>query len=62
MILDNAPTVIIGVMPPGFDFPARGTDLWLPLRLSRTQPPNPGIPAAAYRQYRILSVIARAAV
>lgn len=59
MILDNAPTVIIGIMPPRFDFPVRGTDLWLPLRLSRTQPPNPGIPAAKYRQYRILSVIAR---
>jgi putative ABC transport system permease protein len=59
ILLDNAPTIVVGVMPPGFDFPARGTDLWLPLRLSRTQPPNPGIPAAAYREYRILSVVAR---
>ena len=59
LLLDNAPTVIVGVMPPAFDFPARGTDLWVPLRLSRTQPPNPGIPAAAYREYRILSVVAR---
>ncbi len=59
LLLDNAPTVIVGVMPPAFDFPARGTDLWIPLRLSRTQPPNPGIPAAAYREYRILSVVAR---
>jgi ABC-type antimicrobial peptide transport system permease subunit len=29
------------------------------MRLSRTQPPNPGIPASAYRGYRILSVIGR---
>src|SRR5688572_2712274 len=59
LLLDHAPTVIVGVMPPAFDFPARGTDLWVPLRLSRSQPPNPGIPAAAYREYRILSVVAR---
>jgi putative ABC transport system permease protein len=59
ILLDNAPTVVVGIMPPGFDFPVRGTDLWLPMRLSRTQPPNPGIPPAAYREYRILSVVAR---
>jgi putative ABC transport system permease protein len=59
LLLDNAPTVIVGIMPPAFSFPARGTDLWVPLRLSRTQPPNTGIPAAAYRQYRILSVVGR---
>jgi putative ABC transport system permease protein len=59
MLVDNAPTVIVGVMPAAFDFPARGTDLWLPLQLSRTQPSNRGIPAAKYREYRILSVVAR---
>jgi len=59
MLLDGAPAIIVGVMPRPFEFPARGTDLWLPLRLSRTEPPNPGIPAAAYRQYRILSVVGR---
>jgi putative ABC transport system permease protein len=59
VLIDNAPTVVVGVMPAAFDFPARGTDLWLPLQLSRTQPPNPGIPAAKYREYRILSVVAR---
>src|SRR6185436_3222082 len=37
----------------------RGHGLWLPLRLSRSQPPNPAIRAEAYRQYRILRVVAR---
>src|SRR5262249_25834806 len=54
-----APTTVVGVMPPAFAFPATATALWIPLRLSRTQPPNPGIPAAAYRGYRVLSVVAR---
>ena len=58
-MLDGGPTLIVGVMPPAFDFPAAGTELWVPLRLSRTQPPNPAIPAARYRSYRILSLVAR---
>src|SRR3954470_7754372 len=58
-MLDGAPTLIVGVMPPAFDFPVAGTEMWVPLRLSRTQPPNPAIPAERYRQYRILSVVAR---
>jgi hypothetical protein len=58
-MLDGAPTLIVGVMPPAFDFPVAGTELWVPLRLSRTQPPNRAIPADKYRQYRILSVVAR---
>jgi putative ABC transport system permease protein len=58
-MLDGAPTLIVGVMPPAFDFPAAGTDLWMPMRLSRTQPPNRAIPADKYRQYRILNVVAR---
>ena len=58
-MLDGAPTLIVGVMPETFDFPAAGTELWVPLRLSRTQPPNRAIPADKYRQYRILSVVAR---
>jgi hypothetical protein len=59
LMLDGVPTLIVGVMPAGFEFPVAGTELWVPLRLSRTQPPNPAIPAAAYRDYRILSVVAR---
>ncbi len=58
-MLDGAPTLIVGVMPPAFDFPVAGTELWVPLRLSRTQPPNPAIAPEKYRQYRILSVVAR---
>ena len=30
--LDDATYVIVGVMPPGFYFPARGTDFWRPMR------------------------------
>src|SRR5258705_500615 len=57
--LVGVPTLIVGVMPRGFAFPAAGTELWVPLRLSRTQPPNPSIPPEAYRRYNILSVVAR---
>src|SRR6185295_305907 len=59
LLLDGVPTLIVGVMPAGFEFPSGGTELWVPLRLSRTQPPNPAIPPGAYREYRILSVVAR---
>ena len=59
LILDGAPTLIVGVMPPDFAFPVAGTEVWLPLRLSRTQPPNPSIKAEAYRGYNILSVVGR---
>jgi putative ABC transport system permease protein len=58
-MLDGTPTTIVGVMPAAFDFPVSGTELWVPLRLSRTQPPNRAIPVEKYRQYRILSVVAR---
>ena len=59
LLLDGAPTLIVGVMPAAFDFPAAGTELWVPLRLSRSRPPNPAIRPEAYRQYRILNVVAR---
>lgn len=32
--LDNYPTVVIGVMPPSFQFPSRTTDIWRLLRLA----------------------------
>ena len=59
VMLDGTPTLVVGVMPEGFDFPRAGTELWVPLRLSRTRPPNPGIRPEAYRQYRILNLVAR---
>ena len=30
-LLSSTPTTVIGVMPPGFDFPLHRVDLWLPL-------------------------------
>jgi putative ABC transport system permease protein len=59
LTLDGMPTLIVGVMPPDFAFPVAGTELWVPLRLSRTQPPNPAITPGAYRGYNILSVVGR---
>jgi predicted permease len=59
ILLDGMPTQVVGVMPAGVDFPAAGTELWVPLRLSRTQPPNPAIAPEAYRDYRILSLVGR---
>ena len=57
--IDDAPATIVGVMPSEFSFPGDVTDAWLPMRLSRTTPANPGVPPANYRQYRVLSVAAR---
>ena len=31
--LDGEPREVVGVMPPGFDFPAADTELWLPMTL-----------------------------
>ena len=31
--LDDAPLQVVGVMPPGFQFPSPDTDLWIPLGL-----------------------------
>jgi putative ABC transport system permease protein len=38
--IDGQPATIIGVMPKDFDFPAPGTDLWLPLALDPAQFPR----------------------
>jgi putative ABC transport system permease protein len=59
VLLDNTPTEVVGVMPAGFDFPVANTELWVPLGLSHTKPPNPAIPTGRYRGYRILSVVGR---
>jgi len=32
LMLDGAPALIVGVMPPGFAFPTTGTELWTPRR------------------------------
>jgi len=45
----------------GIRVPAAATDIWLPLRLSRAQPPSAAIKLEQYRQYRILSVVGRLA-
>jgi putative ABC transport system permease protein len=49
--LNGRPTTIVGVMPPGFDFPSPSTDLWVPLQLG---PPNPKTRGSHY-----LTVMAR---
>jgi putative ABC transport system permease protein len=36
--LDGAPHTVIGVMPPGFWFPRRATELWVPLSLDASHP------------------------
>ncbi len=30
--------VVVGIMPPGFDYPASGTELWVPLEIDRANP------------------------
>ncbi len=37
VLLDGVPHAIVGVMPPGFDFPERGTEIWRPLALTPEQ-------------------------
>jgi putative ABC transport system permease protein len=32
--LDNQPYTVVGVMPPGFEFPAKGISLWAPIAFS----------------------------
>ena len=48
--LNGAPFTIVGVMPPGFRFPSRQTEYWVPLALN---------PANASRGGHYLGVIAR---
>ena len=36
LMVDGTPHAVIGVMPPGFDFPTRRTELWVPLVFQRS--------------------------
>jgi predicted permease len=45
--IDGVPTEVVGVMPAGFEFPERGTDLWLPLTID---PADPGARSSHYLQ------------
>jgi len=47
--LNNSPTTVIGVMPPGFDFPHHRVDLWVPIG----SPLNPTLDLQK-RQTRVL--------
>jgi putative ABC transport system permease protein len=47
--LDNYPTVVIGVMPPSFQFPSRTTDIWRLLRLAQTSMKTAAISSARDR-------------
>jgi predicted permease len=50
ILLDGAPYTVVGVMPPGFEYPSH-TELWTPLTISPQ--------AAQDRNYRYLRVMAR---
>jgi putative ABC transport system permease protein len=51
VLLDGEPHTIVGVMPPGFDFPSKGTQLWTPIAFAQEQLQNHGS--------HILRVVAR---
>lgn len=51
LLLDSVPHTIVGVMPPGFDFPSKGTQLWTPIAFTPQQLQNHGS--------HILRVVAR---
>ena len=59
LTIDEVVRTVVGVMPPGFDFPSSGTEVWLPGRYSPTQSPNPAFDTAGYRAFRILHVVGR---
>jgi putative ABC transport system permease protein len=38
LTIDGAPYTVIGVMPPGFDYPSDRVDAWIPIGIDRAQP------------------------
>jgi putative ABC transport system permease protein len=70
LTLDDQPCEVVGIMPPGFDFPTKGTEVWAPIAFSASASNersswylsgiarlNAGVtPAAAQRE---LDIIAR---
>src|SRR6185295_1309272 len=42
LVLDGAAHTVIGVMPPGFDFPEKGTQIWVPMAFSPERLRNRG--------------------
>jgi putative ABC transport system permease protein len=53
--VDRVPHRIVGVMPQGFDFP-RGTQVWLPLSVDKSEQSFPLSPS---RPLRVVSILAR---
>jgi len=51
VLLDDAPHTIVGVMPPGFDYPEKGTQVWTPIAFSSEELHNRGS--------HVLQVVAR---
>jgi putative ABC transport system permease protein len=42
IVLDGEPHTVVGVMPPGFDFPSKGTQIWTPIAFTPQQLKNRG--------------------
>ncbi len=57
--IDEVLRTVVGVMPPGFDFPSGETEIWLPGRYHPTESSNTAFDAPAYRAFRILNVVGR---
>jgi predicted permease len=51
IVLDDVAHTVVGVMPAGFDYPARGAEIWTPMAMSAEQ--------RARRSAYVLNVIAR---
>ncbi len=56
LTISGRPATVVGIMPPGFNFPRPETELWFALRLAREAPE---MQAPPYRAFRILNVVGR---